>query len=85
MDSTAHSKKDGGYVFTEISGAGWVGFFIGYKASKNRKDLAALPFCALSGNNVLMGAAENSGRPLAIPICAMDDIKKSLSEKQFLY
>ncbi|WP_199030606.1 hypothetical protein [Ralstonia sp. ASV6] len=76
-------KKGESYVFAEISGANWVGFLIGYKASKSRKKLAALRFCALSGDNVLMGAAENSGRPLAIPFGAMDEVVKSLSTIRF--
>lgn len=76
-------KKGESYVFSEISGSGWVGFLIGYKTSKRSKDLAALRFCALSGDNVLMGVAENSGRPLAIPVGAMSEIEKSLSTIRF--
>lgn len=70
-------------MFAEISGAGWVGFLIGYKASKSRKELSSLRFCALSGDNVLMGAAENSEQPLAIPVGAMGEIIKSLSTIRF--
>ncbi|ANJ75386.1 hypothetical protein A9Y76_23090 [Ralstonia insidiosa] len=76
-------KKGESYVFAEISGAGWVGFLIGYKASKSRKELSSLRFCALSGDNVLMGAAENSEQPLAIPVGAMGEIIKSLSTIRF--
>jgi len=76
-------KKGEDYLFSAISGDGWTGFLIGYRASKERGELTSVRFCMINENHVLVGAAEDDDRPLALPIHFFDELGRSLSTIQF--
>ena len=76
-------KKGEDYIFNAISGDGWTGFLIGYRASKERGKLTSVRFCMINENHVLVGAAEDDDRPLALPIHFFDELGRSLSTIQF--
>ena len=76
-------KKSQDFLFREISGEGWSGFLIGYKASKKSKSITSLRFCAISGSHVLMGASENGDHPLALTNNFFYELGDSLSTIRF--
>lgn len=76
-------KKGEDYLFKEISGDGWSGFVVGYKASKKSKEMISIRFCAINGGHVLMGATENGYESLTLPINFFYELFKSLETIKF--
>ena len=70
-------------VFRPLSGPGWSGFVLAYPAAKPATTLTAIQFCLVHGRHVLIGAAQDDRRELAMPIDFLEPLVHSLSSLRF--